>query len=240
MCSLINNKVVINKDFEIYVNNVGEILDDIIHKKEAKVIFDDFYKARKKTNFYGVDEVETLYMDESGRFYLYITVPGDSYLSEMGIFVREPECVVVMYEEQALDYLEYRQATTVLLELFADKVIGEKYETSKMNCCFIKNRLIYDMNRSSLIKVYTKDYSLYGNHKRDIEELYKTLDGRYFLYVTEESLRVINSNMYLRCKEYGDKPNSDILPMAEIEAIKWFTYRGGNLERFHKNTAKSE
>lgn len=233
MSCLVDVKEIESKKFRIYTNNIEQILQDLKYNKGGEVIYDYIYKANKKMSFQGVEELEMLYIVNKENYYLHIAVPKDSYLNQMGISVDEPECIVEMDIEQALDYLEFRLATEVILKHFQDKLIWDKHSIVSLSLCYVKNRKLYDINQSYSLKLYTDSYTKFCEKKDEYEELYISNDGRFFLNVLCDSVRTVNSNLYFVNKEAEEDEIDDILPMTEEEAIKWYIYRGGTIEEFY-------
>lgn len=229
-----------NKNFKLYTENVKEVLQELVYSKGCSVIYDDIYKANKKLSFHGVQEFEMLYMVDKYKYFMHVTIPKDSYLRQIGINIRETECVVEMNDKQALTYLEFRSATDVILKYFQDKLIWEKYDITSLSLCYIKNKRVYDISRSYSLKLHTDRYIRFCEDKREYEELYLSFDGKYFLDVMCDSVRTVNSCLYFRNKEAGEMEKDDILPMTKEEAIKWYLYRGGNLEEFYANVENAK
>lgn len=229
-----------NRNFKIYTNNINKILQELVYSKGCAVIYDDIYKANKKLSFHGVQEFEMLYMVDKYKYFLYATIPQDSYLSQIGINIKEIECVVEMNDEQALDYLEFRLATDVILKYFQDKLIWEKYDITSPSLCYIKNKRVYDINKAYSLKLYTDRYIRFCEDKSEYEELYLSFDDKFFLNVMCDSIRAVNSSLYFRNKEAGEMEKDDILPMTKEQAIKWYLHRGGSLEEFHINVVNAE
>jgi hypothetical protein len=231
------------RSLKIYTDNVKEIMKELINNKEVICLHDEFSKAIYKMSFRKVEEWEVLYMTNNGEFVLHIGVPEDSYISEIGFRCENllNECIVIMNEEEALDYLEYRKCTSTLLEFFSDKLHWDKYEVSQITNCFIKNRKVYDLNRSYCLKAYGEDYIRYGQERCAREELHITSDERFFLVVMGDSIRVVNPNLYFRAKETGDTFKREIVPITKEEAIKWWVNRTDScLEELEYHLEKAE
>jgi hypothetical protein len=231
-----------SKSLKIYTKNIDEMVKELVNKK-AVCLHDEFSKAIYKMSFRGIEEWEILYMISEGEYILHIGIPQDSYISEMGFRSEIPsnECIVVMNEEGAIDYLEYRQAVNTLLEFFSDKLDWCKYEVSQITNCFVKNRKVYDLNKSYCLKAYGEEYIRYGQERFAREELYVTPDERFFLVVMGESIRVVNPNIYFRAKETGDESKREILPITKKEAIKWWVHRTvSSLEEFEYYLGQSK
>ncbi|AGX43910.1 hypothetical protein [Clostridium saccharobutylicum] len=231
------------ESLKIYTENIGGMVKELVNKK-AICLNDEFSKAIYKMSFRKSEEWEVLYMTNSGDYVLHIGVPQDSYVSEIGFRFENllNECIVVMNEEEAMDYLEYRQCTSTLLEFFSDKLDWDKYEVSQITNCFIKNRKVYDLNRSYCLKAYGEDYIRYGQERCAKEELNITTDERFFLVVMGDSIRVVNPNLYFRAKETDDTSKREIVPITKQEAMKWWVHRtNSRLEEFefYLNKAKS-
>lgn len=232
MKNLINSKKVTGKKFNIYTENIKFILEEITDRRGANIIYVDFYKANKKMSLRGIEEQETLYMMNNNTFLLYVTVPQDSYLSEMGIIIRENECLVEMDENEVISYLEHRFAIDILLHYFSDKLVWDKRDITSPSLCYVKNRRLYDISQSYSLKLYTDRYIRFCEPKSEYEELYFSADNKFFLNIMCDSIRTMNSNLYFRNKEAGENEKDDILPLSEKEAINWYLYRGGSLEEF--------
>lgn len=239
MKNVLNGEMIYGENFKIYTENPRGIIDNLVEKREAICIYDDFYKAIHKAGLYGTEEWELLYMGTNNKFYLYIGVPMDSYLSQINVIINANECLAVLNEEQAIDYLEYRGATSEIIEFFSEKLKWEKYEIAQPTLCFVKNRKVYDINKSYSLKLHTNEYNRYGQIKSEYEELYVNLKGEYFLYVLADSARTVNSSLYFRNKEEGQDKKGDVLPMKQEEAVRWFLFRGGSSEQFSTEIEKS-
>lgn len=240
MKNVVNGEIIYGENFKIYTENPRAIIDNLVEKREAVCIYDDSYKAIHKVSMWGIEEWEVLYMGINNRFYLYIGVPMDSYLSQINITINANECLAVLNEEQAIDYLEYRGASSVIIEFFSERLKWEKYEIAQPTLCFVKNRNVYDINKSYLLGIHTNEYNRYGQIKREYEEIYINSKGQYFLYVLEDSVRTVNSNMYFRNKEEGEDKKGDILPMNQEETIRWFLFRVGNIEQFNMEIERAK
>lgn len=235
MDNLVCKERIYNNNLKICTENVKEIIKELLCEKKAVCLHDEFHKAIYKMSFRGVEEWEILYKTNLEEYILHIGIPQDSYISEMGfrseIFANE--CIVVMSEEEAMNYLEYRQAISALLDFFSDKLDWNKYEVSQITNCFIKDRKVYDLNRAYSLKVYGEDYIRYGQERFAREELYLTPDERFFLVVMGDSIRVVNPNLYFRAKETDDISKREIAPITKKEAIKWWVDRTDcSLEEF--------
>lgn len=229
-----------NKNLKIYTGNINGILQKLVYSKGASVIYDDIYKSNKKLSFQGVQEFEMLYMVDKYKYFMHITMPQDSYLSQIGINIKETECVVEMNDEQALAYLEFRLATDVILKYFQDKLTWNKYDITSPSLCYIKNKIVYDINKSCSLKLHTDRYIRFCEDKSEYEELYLSFNNKYFLNVMCDSIRTVNSSLYFRNKEAGKMERDDILPMSKEEAIKWYLHRGGTLEEFYINVENAK
>lgn len=233
MNNLSNLKIIRGKSFKIYRESVQAILNELVEKKEAKVIYEDLYKDSKKQSFYGIDDCEVIYRTNDNEFYLLIAVTKDSYLSQMGINIRESECIVELDEDEVLDYLEYKVATGAILKYFSDKLICDKHDVIRPSSCYIKDRKVYDINQSVSLKLYTDEYIRYGEEVCEYEELYIDKSGAFFLHTLCDSVRLANSNLYFRNKEAEIREKADILVMTEDEAIRWWVNRiDSSLEEF--------
>lgn len=243
MKSLMNIGKFYSRCLKICTNNVKEIMKELINNKEVICLHDEFSKAIYKMSFRGIEEREILYMKSEREYLLHVGVVQDSYISDMGFAneILSGECIVVMNEEEAMNYLEYRQCTSTLLEFFSDKLHWDKYEVSQITNCFIKNRKVYDLNRSYCLKAYGEDYIRYGQERCAREELYITSDERFFLVLMGDSIRVVNPNLYFRAKEIGDTFKREIVPVTKEEAIKWWVNRTDScLEELEYNLEKAE
>ncbi|MFL0250637.1 hypothetical protein ACJDT4_09415 [Clostridium neuense] len=235
-----NVKEVENKKFKIYTHNINKVLQELVYSNGGSVIYEDIYKANKKISFLGIQEFEMLYMINNNEYALHIAVPRDSYLSQIGINISEPECVVEMDDEQVIAYLESRVATDVILKYFGDKLIWDKHDITSPLLCYVKDRRVYDINKSYSLKVYTDVYIEFCEEKIEYEELYISVDNKFFLNLLSDSVRIVNSNLYFRNKEAEENEQDDILPMSEEEAVKWYLYRGGSFEEFRTNVERAK
>lgn len=232
-----------NRSLKICTDNVKEIIKELVNSKEVICLHDEFSKAIYKMSFRKVEEWEVLYMKSEGEYLLHVGVAQDSYISDMGFAneILSDECIVEMNQEEAIDYLEYRQCTSTLLEFFSNKLDWDKYEISQITNCFIKNRKVYDLNRSYCLKAYGENYIRYGQERCAREELYITSDERFFLVVMGDSIRVVNPNLYFRAKETGDTFKREIVPITKEEAIKWWVHRTYScLEELEYHLEKAE
>lgn len=237
MKNILNEQIVEGKKIKIYTEGIKELLN----KSESKIIYDDVYKINKKISFHGIDERETLYIINEDIYYLYITVPKDSYLSQIGVEINKNECIFEMDADAAITYLECRVATDVILKHFSNKLIWDKLDDIKTtSCCYVKNKKIYDLNQSVSIKLFTDRYVRFGEEINEYEELYIKNNGELFLYLLYDSVRASDSNLYFRNKDAAVKKMGSIYPMTEAEAISWFLLRGGNLEEFYISLEKAK
>ncbi|MCB2299877.1 hypothetical protein [Clostridium tagluense] len=239
MKNLVSSEMIYGENFKIYTENTRGIIGKLIEKQEVICIYDDFYKAIHKIGIWGTEEWEMLYMGTNNKYYLYVGVPRDSYLSQINVIINANECIAVFNEEQAIDYLEYRGAATIIIEFFSERLKWKKYKIDKPTLCFVKNRRVFDINKSYALKIHTNEYIRYGQIKSEYEELFINSKGEYFLYVLEYSVRTVNSNRYFRNKEEGEEKKGDVLPMGKEETIRWFLYRGGSSEQFNIEIEKS-
>ena len=79
----------------------------------------------------------------------------------------------------------------------------------------IISRLVYDTSTATKIVEVGNDYSL-SDFRYTMEILYRTLQGRYFLYGEGGAL-----SSYSQTVGEGYTGGSDIVPLSENEAMDW-------------------